>query len=100
MIVDPEVTIARANRNAAKMRFDLSLVQARLRLAPGALASRAVGNLKDAVGDLAKGQVTAARENPAKAAAIAGAVGLALLGKPLIGWLRSRDDATEDDDAS
>jgi len=101
MIVDPEVTTARAVRNAARTRLGHSLAQAKVRLTPGALAGNAADGVKSMVGDFATDQLETARQHPARTAAIVAAIGVALLRKPLFGWFRSSDDADDDaDDAT
>ncbi|MFD1787201.1 hypothetical protein ACFSC3_06430 [Sphingomonas floccifaciens] len=97
MIDDPAVLAARAQALAARAKLDASLDIAKQRLNPRSLAADAMGGAADRASMAAQTGIQAVRERPAIAAAVAGAVGLALARKPILGWatsLMGRDDAT------
>lgn len=103
MTDDPTVAAARARALAARTRLDASLAVAKQRLNPRSLAADAVSTATDKATLVAQTGVQAVRERPAIAAAVVGAVGLALAHKPLLGWaadLMGRDDATAGPDTS
>ncbi|KQN26168.1 hypothetical protein ASE86_08435 [Sphingomonas sp. Leaf33] len=103
MSEDAVVVAARAKALAARARLDSSLAVARQRLNPKSLAADAVGSAADKASLAAQTGIQAVRDRPAIAAAVAGAVGLALAHKPLLGWAASllgRDDATASSDTS
>ena len=91
MTVDPRLAAARARAVAARERLDASIDHAKARLSPRTLAADAVETAKDK----AVAGIDAVRERPAAAAAVAGAVGLFLARKPLLGLLRRRDATPE-----
>lgn len=103
MTEDPTVAAARARALAARTRLDASLALAKQRLNPKSLAADAVSSAADKATLAAQTGVQAVKERPAIAAAVVGAVGLALARKPLLGWaadLMGRDDATAASDTS
>ncbi|WP_294292819.1 hypothetical protein [uncultured Sphingomonas sp.] len=103
MTDDPTVVAARARALAARARLDASLSVAKQRLNPKSIAADAVGTAADKASLAAQTGIQVVRERPAIAAAVAGALGLALAHKPLLGWataLIGRDDATAASDTS
>ncbi|MBN2972043.1 hypothetical protein JW805_08435 [Roseomonas aeriglobus] len=103
MTEDATILAARARALAARARLDASLAVAKQRLNPKSLAADAVGTAADKASMAAQTSIQAVRERPAIAAAVAGALGLALAHKPLLGWaagLIGRDDATAAPDTS
>lgn len=103
MTVDPEILAARARVVAARARLDASVTLAKAKLSPRSLASDAVDSAASKASQVAQDGLQIVRDRPATAAAIGGAIALALARKPLIGWaagLLGRDDATGDDDVS
>ncbi len=106
MTTDPAILAARANALAARARLDASVAVAKQRLNPKALAADAVGTAADKAGAAAQTGMQVVRERPAVAAAVAGAIGLALAHRPILGWAQSligrdaADDATAPPPAS
>lgn len=99
MTADPTLIAARARALAARQRLDASLAQAKDRLNPRSLAADAVDGARDKAVEVAQTGLQVARERPAVAAAVVGAIGLVLARKPLAGWVGAhlgRDDATPD----
>lgn len=97
MTEDAAIVAARARALAARARLDASLAVAKQRLNPKSLAADAVGSAADRASVAAQTGIQAVRDRPAVAAAVAGAIGLALARKPILGWaggLLGRDDAT------
>lgn len=97
MIVDPGLSAARQQRDAARERFQASVSAAMSRLDPGNLANDAVHGLKQKASEIAADGVAAARKRPGMVAAAAAAIGLVLARKPIarmIGEWRASDDAT------
>ncbi|MBM3928747.1 MAG: hypothetical protein FJ335_09850 [Sphingomonadales bacterium] len=97
MTDDPTLAAARARALAARARLDSSLAVAKHKLNPKALAADAVGSAADRASIAAQTGIQVVRDRPGVAAAVAGAVGLAIAHKPIIGWanaLLGRSDAT------
>ncbi|WP_326524461.1 hypothetical protein [Sphingomonas sp.] len=99
MTADPALAAARARAIAARARLDASIERAKTRLSPRTLAAGAVETAKDKAFAAAETGLDAVRQRPAVAAAVAGAVGLFLARKPLLG-LFDHDDATADEPTS
>lgn len=100
---DPTILAARARVTASKARLDASMSHAKAKLSPRSLAADAVETATDKATEAAQTGIQIVRDRPATAAALAGAIGLLLARKPLIGWAGSlfgRSDATPGDDAS
>ncbi|URW76821.1 hypothetical protein M9980_06405 [Sphingomonas donggukensis] len=87
MTVDPQLLAARVRVASAKSQLDDSLVEARARLSPKALASEAVDGVRTKAGAIASEGVTAVRKRPGIAVAVAGLVGLFLARKPILARL-------------
>ena len=103
MIRDPAVLAARARVVASKAQLDLAVAHAKVKLSPRALASDAVDSATDKATIVAQNGMQIVRDRPVAAAAIVGAIAVALARKPLFGLagaMFGRGYATGDDDAS
>ena len=74
---------ARGEADAAKAQFMATVEEAKVRLAPGKLASDAVQSAKDKSIVVADDAVTAVKKKPGAAAGVAGGLLLLLARKPL-----------------
>ncbi|MES2338581.1 MAG: hypothetical protein V4537_10830 [Pseudomonadota bacterium] len=90
------IVAARASAVAARARLDASIAAAKQRVTPRALASDAIETARDKAIEAAQTGLTVARDRPGTTAAVAGALALALARKPLMRWLRWRDETGED----
>lgn len=84
MTVDPTLLAARVRVAAAKAQFDDSVVEAKARLNPRALASDAVDGVRHKAGAIASDGVSAVRKRPGIAVALGCLIGLVLARKPII----------------
>lgn len=95
--------LARADADAARVRLEITLSELKSKLRPQSLAESAVESVKTSTTTLALRSVDTARERPALAAAIAGAIGLFVARHRIGAMIHARrhpSDAEKDETAA
>ncbi len=96
MNASPTLIAARAERVAARLRFQSTLDTLQHRLSPATLRDEAVETVKETAVTAARTGAEAVRNHPGKIAAGIGLVGLLLARKPIARAIR-RDQGNQDE---
>ena len=96
MNASPTLIAARAERAAARLRFQSTLDTLQHRLSPATLRDEAVETVKETAATAARTGAEAVRNHPGKIATGIGLVGLLLARKPIARAIR-RDEGEDDE---